>query len=228
MGWYEDRFKEHPGRHPKDCAACGRKMWLPSSKLADFHCCSAGCSTALRRASMKEREKKCATCGALFIPRPRQLRLGGGVFCSQACNKNGHSAMNSEVAQKLARLRWKERHAIQPIVKAGVGNPRWSGGPIEKKRRDRENGWPSQAARRAKAGAKIQNGVIQRIGNSQKWKCAVCGYGVKNKYHVDHIVPLKLGGKHAPSNIQILCPGCNLTKAAKDPIAFMQSRGFLL
>ena len=47
-------------------------------------------------------------------------------------------------------------------------------------------------------------------------------------HHVDHIVPLAKGGQHVASNIQILCPTCNVRKSAKDPIDFMQSRGFLL
>jgi hypothetical protein len=29
-------------------------------------------------------------------------------------------------------------------------------------------------------------------------------------------------------NVQLLCPPCNLKKHAKDPIQFMQERGFLL
>jgi len=45
---------------------------------------------------------------------------------------------------------------------------------------------------------------------------------------MDHIVPLAKGGKNIDSNIQLTCPKCNLEKNSKDPIEFMQSRGYLL
>lgn len=34
-------------------------------------------------------------------------------------------------------------------------------------------------------------------------------------FHIDHIVPLSMGGKHILKNIQLLCPKCNLQKGAK-------------
>lgn len=34
----------------------------------------------------KERERPCAHCGSVFLPRPAQVRSGTGLFCSQACN----------------------------------------------------------------------------------------------------------------------------------------------
>lgn len=40
--------------------------------------------------------------------------------------------------------------------------------------------------------------------------------------------PLARGGTNQRTNLQLLCPPCNLSKSAKDPIDFMQSRGFLL
>lgn len=32
------------------------------------------------------RERNCLVCGTAFIPRPAQVRNGGGLYCSQACN----------------------------------------------------------------------------------------------------------------------------------------------
>ncbi len=36
-------------------------------------------------------------------------------------------------------------------------------------------------------------------------------------YHLDHIMPLNLRGKHEDSNLQLLCPFCNISKHAKHP-----------
>lgn len=51
---------------------------------------------------------------------------------------------------------------------------------------------------------------------------------VLEKYHVDHVMPLSLGGAHDKTNIQCLCVSCNLQKAAKHPIDWAQQRGRLL
>lgn len=69
---------------------------------------------------------------------------------------------------------------------------------------------------------------IRRILKAQKGKCAYCRVAVGENYHVDHIVPLSRGGTNWPRNLQILCAPCNLTKNARDPIAYAQSLGFLL
>jgi 5-methylcytosine-specific restriction endonuclease McrA len=69
---------------------------------------------------------------------------------------------------------------------------------------------------------------IQRIYDAQGGRCACCREKVGKKYHVDHIVPLKLGGSNWPSNLQIACASCNCRKKDRDPIEHMQSLGLLL
>jgi 5-methylcytosine-specific restriction endonuclease McrA len=69
---------------------------------------------------------------------------------------------------------------------------------------------------------------IEDIYSRQNGKCACCKKKVGDTYDVDHIVALSKGGSNWPANLQILCPTCNRTKRDKDPIAFMQSMGFLL
>jgi len=70
--------------------------------------------------------------------------------------------------------------------------------------------------------------LVNKLLLLQKGTCVCCGLDINSDYHMDHIIPLKLGGEHTDSNIQLLCPACNLTKGSKDPIKFMQSKGFLL
>lgn len=62
----------------------------------------------------------------------------------------------------------------------------------------------------------------------QRGKCACCGLPLGDNYHIDHIMPLALGGTHEERNIQLLRSTCNQEKHAKHPIEFMQQRGFLL
>jgi 5-methylcytosine-specific restriction endonuclease McrA len=81
---------------------------------------------------------------------------------------------------------------------------------------------------RVRAGGTLTHKNILDKLELQKSKCAICKISVKKKYHVDHIIPVAAGGPNTSNNIQILCPTCNMSKGAKDPIDFMQSRGMLL
>lgn len=83
--------------------------------------------------------------------------------------------------------------------------------------------------RAALAGAvgKHTGNDIKSLLSLQRGKCAACKSKL-SKYHVDHINPLSLGGSNDKSNLQLLCPGCNLRKHAKHPVKFMQELGFLL
>jgi 5-methylcytosine-specific restriction endonuclease McrA len=69
---------------------------------------------------------------------------------------------------------------------------------------------------------------IRNIMKLQRRCCAICREKLGKKYHVDHIIPLALGGTNDRRNLQITCEPCNLVKAAHDPIDFMQSLGRLL
>jgi len=69
---------------------------------------------------------------------------------------------------------------------------------------------------------------IRQILSLQKSKCAACKTKLSSGYHVDHVIALANGGSNDKYNLQILCQPCNNSKHAKDPIDFMQSRGFLL
>lgn len=76
--------------------------------------------------------------------------------------------------------------------------------------------------------AVLRRTIINHLLVSQHGRCAVCHTDVIEKHHLDHIVPIALGGTNDRSNFQLLCPSCNLSKSAKDPVAFMQERGKLL
>jgi len=87
------------------------------------------------------------------------------------------------------------------------------------------------AARRAKrknqAGI-VSTNIIEKLKELQQNKCPCCKKPLGDNYHLDHIVPLALGGKHDDSNLQLLIANCNQQKYNKHPIDFMQERGFLL
>lgn len=92
-----------------------------------------------------------------------------------------------------------------------------------------ENRRARDARRRARKHAAIgcyTHHDVERLKRLQRFRCASCRASLV-KFHVDHITPLAKGGSNDPSNLQILCPPCNLSKSKRDPVEFMQSRGFL-
>lgn len=69
---------------------------------------------------------------------------------------------------------------------------------------------------------------IARLYREQRGRCVYCKKKLPKAYHIDHVVPLVKGGSNWPSNLQLLCPPCNLRKGTKLPIEFARQHGLLL
>jgi 5-methylcytosine-specific restriction endonuclease McrA len=61
---------------------------------------------------------------------------------------------------------------------------------------------------------------VQAQFNRQHGKCYWCHKKTGKQYHVDHVMPLALGGSNGPENLVIACPSCNLSKGARHPMDF--------
>ena len=86
----------------------------------------------------------------------------------------------------------------------------------------------NQRARRMAAIGRCTFKQTQELLAKQKFKCIYCRSSLKDDRHLDHIVPLLLGGANEITNLQWLCPGCNCRKGAKDPVKWAQETGRLL
>ncbi|THJ36180.1 HNH endonuclease [Lampropedia aestuarii] len=86
----------------------------------------------------------------------------------------------------------------------------------------------AKAMRRGAEGV-VTKAIVEGLLKRQRSRCVACLCDVRRSgYHLDHITPLSKGGTNAASNLQILCPPCNLSKSAKHPVDFMQERGWLI
>lgn len=151
---------------------------------------------------------------------------------------------------RKAQADWQRKNAVsvRAVVKAWrAANPdrakanakAWAAANKEKTRSSKA-AWSAanpevarvhQARRRAQKRDSIGRHTaadIKTLRTLQKNKCAACGVTLNGGYHVDHVMPLALGGGNGPDNLQLLCPPCNLEKSAKHPVDFMQQRGYLL
>jgi len=59
----------------------------------------------------------------------------------------------------------------------------------------------------------ITNGYLREILDKTK-KCPLCKKQLTNRTekHIDHIVPIGVGGLHMKANIRVICRTCNLTR----------------
>jgi 5-methylcytosine-specific restriction endonuclease McrA len=92
----------------------------------------------------------------------------------------------------------------------------------------REHKAAKRARKRSQMGV-VSRGIRAKLRMLQNGKCAYCRASLKKAgEHLDHVMPLALGGKHEDSNLQLLCPPCNMSKNAKHPHDFARELGMLL
>jgi len=115
---------------------------------------------------------------------------------------------------------WKEKNP----ERAKANLERWRKNHPETKRVYNQN----RLSRKSANGGVLSTDLPKKLFKLQKGKCPCCGAPLGDDYHLDHIVPLALGGANTDDNIQLLTATCNQQKHAKHPVDFMQSRGFLL
>lgn len=77
----------------------------------------------------------------------------------------------------------------------------------------------------------LPEGFLSNLLKRQKNQCAEpsCqkAFGPHRRPHLDHILPLKLGGRHEVGNLQFLCSHCNHVKAAQHPNTWARKHGRL-
>lgn len=87
----------------------------------------------------------------------------------------------------------------------------------------------ARRARKRELGGKLSPDISRHLLLLQRGKCACgCKQPLGDDFHIDHRMPLALGGVNEDWNVQLLRNTCNLQKGAKHPVDFMQQRGFLI
>ena len=161
--------------------------------------------------------------------------------CKSAQNKVYKAAHPEET--KASRKKWKKgwnkrnpEKLVAQKARSRKRNPsarrarqaRWNARNPEKVRAVKRVAQQNRRARKKQNGGRLSTGLVKRLLVLQKGKCTCCALPLGKDFHLDHKMPLALGGANDDSNIQLLRRECNIKKAAKHPINFMQERGFLL
>lgn len=107
------------------------------------------------------------------------------------------------------KYRQEHKEAIQKSIKKGVEKWRQNNPEL-----NRERNRLYRAKRRALTKNRI---VLEEIHNWDSRVCGICDVLVEGEYHLDHIIPLKRGGEHIASNLQVAHPSCNRSKFTSLP-----------
>lgn len=136
----------------------------------------------------------------------------------------GRTYLQSEVGRKKRREYLKSYQKLNSD-KIAAKTRRWAKENHDKRRAT----WNNRRARIVNSYGSHTATDLKAILTAQSHKCAYCRIDLrKAKRHLDHIRALARGGANDRTNLQYLCAGCNLSKGAKDEIAFAQERGLLL
>ena len=193
---------KRPMRITKKCLNCGSSFSIPPCQDWREHCCSSACKKELRAKRIKERSRQCLTCGSEFIPRPYQLKTGGGKYCSNlCCNKRGNIKRTQETKERMSKAQIESYKAGRNKPRYGEDNPQWKGGKKaayernKKKAVKRHKEWRKEDPRRMRA----HNAVKRHLVNPGI--CQRCqATGNIHGHHPDYDKPL---------DVIWLCPKCH-------------------
>jgi len=169
-------------------------------------------------------DKAKASCAAYYNANLEKIkaRHADWIAANREKVKASHAAWCAANLEK-GRAYSAAYYAANP-EKVKANNAAWNAANPEAARAHRA----THRARKRDAEGSHTRADIKALFALQKSKCACCWASIKGGYHVDHIMPLALGGSNDRGNLQLLCPTCNLCKGAKHPADYMQQRGHLL
>jgi HNH endonuclease len=127
---------------------------------------------------------------------------------------------NPDALRKIAR-KWYQANSKRAVQIS----TNWAKNNREKIRTRNRN----RKARRIGAPGSHTVEQILEILEFQDWKCAGhhCSRSIRTDRHIDHILPLLLGGSNYVWNLQGLCPTCNCRKNGKHPIVWAAENGVI-
>lgn len=199
-------------------------------------------------------EKRCSDCKTYkpldAFPKNRSRKDGlhnTCKECSRIRKKNSYDN-DPEKWRKISRD-WTDKNsekkkendkayyqANKETIKARSANWRANNGSkpeVRKRKNETRNRWRKNNPERVRAEklkrraiGEVPAKLIREMYENQEGRCAYCGITVFDKYEVDHIHPVFLGGDNSPDNLCIACKKCNRSKGHKPLEYWMKVRGW--
>lgn len=187
---------------------------------------------SLRDNRVSDADSTCRFCPACQTETERYAN-GNCKPCARARTAAWAKANPDKVKARIATYRIAHRDKIKMRKAAYRATNKdkqrayiaawWKANP-EARRIHKQN----RIARRRENGGSLSKDIVAKLFKLQRGKCACCKQPLGNDFHLDHIMPVALGGLNVDSNMQLLRQRCNNQKHAKHPVDFMQERGFLI
>jgi 5-methylcytosine-specific restriction endonuclease McrA len=193
----------HPNHDKKPCPRCGK---LKDVKATVCHTCRTADRQApdgQNQAKRRERDKARSKNPTRRAKQAEWLRM----YRQTQTSKDYHRLYNQEYRLTHVDM-FKEVKRIYAATNKGIAHRR----AYSAKRRAMmvtETISERAAVKKFYLDAQILPGI----------RCFHCGKSTRKKdRHLDHIMPLAKGGKHAVGNLAVSCGKCNMSKGAKLPV----------
>lgn len=121
-------------------------------------------------------------------------------------------------ANRAAALAYKRVYRATNAAKHAVWRRAWE---LRNKDQVQLNQRLQRALRKGAPGRYTKADILDLLA-TQAGLCVYCGTDIRSRYHVDHRMPICLGGSNNPDNLQLTCPKCNWRKNRKHPEVFEQ------
>ena len=118
------------------------------------------------------------------------------------------------VARLFARSKWARLRTLEHALHA---QKYWLSRREDEARNHRVASAMASRIRRARemeVEGTFTESDVRELFIAQDGEC-ICSADLTKGFHVDHVHPLSKGGSNWPSNLQLLCPKCNLSKGAR-------------
>ncbi len=149
--------------------------------------------------------KPCHTCGSTLRYKNKRCVPCARRFASR------YGVANKERRRVYSKKWYAENHEY-----ARNKNKEWERDNLNQrlaynhKRRAKKNGAPGSHSAKD----------IRQLRESCNDACVYCFTPLFGKGHLDHVIPLALGGSDDVGNVQWVCATCNRKKSAKHPFVF--------
>ena len=174
--------------------------------------CSHKCSSIFSRTRYKT---ICPTCGLEF-------ETTRNKYCSKECGSIG---------KRKSYLKWEDKLFVKNYNKEYIENNKEELNKKKLQYSQTPKGKAVKTASRLKrrSAGKLTGAEIIELKDSYNNKCYWCNSEIENnKLHLDHYIPISLGGKSNKENIVVSCSKCNQSKGASNPLDYANKIGKLL